>query len=52
MEAFSKILEHPPMKVCNVNRGYMELRIPIVLWAYRNTCDKLIGHTPFKLVYG
>ena len=26
--------------------------MPIVLWAYKTTCKKLIGKTPFKLVYG
>jgi hypothetical protein len=23
-----------------------------VLWAYRTTCKKLTGHTPFRLAYG
>ena len=23
-----------------------------MLWAYRMTCKKLTGHTPFSLVYG
>jgi hypothetical protein len=28
------------------------LKIPTILWAYRTTCKKLTGNTPFKLVYG
>ena len=26
--------------------------LPVVLWAYRTTCKRLMGHKPFKLVYG
>jgi hypothetical protein len=29
-----------------------DLKILEVIWAYRTTCRKLIGQTPFILVYG
>eukprot|EP00253_Pinus_taeda_P011239 PITA_11239 len=28
-----------------------DLCVPIVLWAYRTMCKKLMGHTSFRLVY-
>jgi hypothetical protein len=28
------------------------LKMPTLLWAYRTTCKKWTGNTPFKLVYG
>ena len=28
------------------------MEILAILWAYRTTCKKLTGHTPFKLAYG
>ena len=38
-------------KECNINRDDWDLRILVVLWAYRTTCKKLTWHTPFKLAY-
>jgi hypothetical protein len=35
-----------------VNRDDWDLRVPIVLWAYRTTCKKMTMQTPLKLVYG
>ena len=26
--------------------------MPTILWAYCMACKKLMGHTPFQLVYG
>ena len=39
-------------KICNMKRDDWDMRITIMLWAYLTTWKTLIGHTPFKLVYG
>jgi hypothetical protein len=45
-------LEHALTKVWNINGDDWDLTILAVLWAYRTTCKKVTGRTPFKLAYG
>ena len=52
IEAFNKILENALMKICNVQWNEWNVHVPAILWAYKTTCKKMIGKTPFKLVDG
>jgi hypothetical protein len=40
------------MKICSVKKDDWDLRVPIVIWAYRTTCNKITMQAPFKLLYG
>jgi hypothetical protein len=52
VESFNGTLENALTKICNVNMGDWELKIPVVLWAYTTTYKNLTKNTPFILVYG
>ena len=52
VKALNKILKNAPTKVCNANHDDWDLKILVILWAYRTTSKRLMGQIPFKLVYG
>ena len=52
VESFDNIMKTALTKVCNSRRDNRDQKVSAVLWAYRTTCKKLTGQTPFRLVYG
>eukprot|EP00253_Pinus_taeda_P006002 PITA_06002 len=52
IEDFNKILENELTNICNAQLNDWDVCVPIVLWAYRTTCNKLTGQMSFRLVYG
>jgi hypothetical protein len=52
VEEFNKIMERGLTKVCCINREDWDDSVPMVLWDYMTTKNKLQRYNPFQLVYG
>ena len=51
VDEYNNILKTALTKVCNVQHDNWDQIILVVLWVYRATQKRSMGHTPFKLVY-
>lgn len=49
-EAFNEVCE-ALNKVHNAQRTIWGMRVPVVLWAYRTACKKLIAQPPMRMEY-
>ena len=52
VEVFNKKLEHALTNICNMSHDGWDHKILVILWYYPMTCNKLMGHAPFRLIYG
>ena len=50
-ETFNEVCE-VLNKVHNTQRTEWDLHVPVILWAYRTTCKKLMAQEPPRLEYG
>ena len=52
IESFNKTLTKGLTKICNVNKNYLDDKIPTILWDYRIDYKRSTCQTPFRMVYG
>jgi transposase InsO family protein len=52
VESFNKMLHKGLTNMCSINKDDWDEKIHAVLWAYRSAYKRLIGKTPFNLLYG